>query len=305
MKSCASGLSVRFLSVMIPIWLRVVGRSQEHLDQCDTCQRISKRRQAHCRKRPVFASLIAYCIARRRRRARRLQTVRTKGIDRQASRIACQRPAKSTVQLAAQPIRSCGGEPMDCRTLATTISNLRTVLAQPSHSRQRLRRRANASSCDARAIHCIASASRPRRDGRQARMLPRQPINDGQNDSFRQTSTGSDPQLSCGRIGEKLDVLHALSQFRQRQRSPRLSSARPYTSVRSPAGCGRRSAPQAVLHVSDRPRYCRLGNRKFFRRFRHAARMCHSEEYIQLSELKPASDPVIPMHVEPPIIKKS
>ena len=42
------------------------------------------------------------------------------------------------------------------------------------------------------------------------RILPRQPIDDGQNDALCQTRRCPDPQFSHGRIREEVDVLHGL-----------------------------------------------------------------------------------------------
>src|SRR5437764_10660405 len=54
-----------------------------------------------------------------------------------------------------------------------------------------------------------------------------------------------------------------------------------------------------MLHIRDRPRNGRLGNRKPRCRFRHAAGLSDGEKDMQIAELEPASNAVVPIHSGP------
>src|SRR4051812_47585647 len=51
-----------------------------------------------------------------------------------------------------------------------------------------------------------------------------------------------------------------------------------------------------MFQFVNRARHDRIGNGKFMGRLRHASTLCHGEKNVQVAQLYPTPDPVVPAH---------
>ena len=157
-----------------------------------------------------------------------------------------------TIRSPIRQARSCVAEPIGfCAPAATTkeSSKRNSKFNRSSAKGPNLRaiRRSTLRSLNSR---CSVSVSAGHKMKDNPRIAPREPINDGGNEARGQQGLASDPHFSGRRVGQKLNVLHALSQA-HRTRPPtieqratvlgRLDALRWRSSRRTPSTCSRSS----------------------------------------------------------------
>ena len=129
-----------------------------------------------------------------------------------------------------------------------------------------------------------------------AGILPRQPIDHGENNSFGSSRGRSDPELARRRIGEKLDIPDSLIKFvdgGDAAFEQRAAILRGLDAVRTPV---EKRYTEYLFGVSKRSRNGRLGYRQSRCRFRHTARVGHGKENFQLAQLEPAPRALMSIH---------
>jgi hypothetical protein len=131
------------------------------------------------------------------------------------------------------------------------------------------------------------------------RMAPREPIYEGGNEACRQKLGAANPHFPSGRIGQKFDALHALTEI--------IEDGGPATQ-QGAAALGRfNSLPVAIeqpdaeriLKITDCSRNVRLSGIQDSRRLAHAAGLRHRHEYVQILQLQSASDAIAHPHGAP------
>jgi hypothetical protein len=123
-------------------------------------------------------------------------------------------------------------------------------------------------------------------------IAPRQPINDGSEEAGGANQRIPNPHLPGRRVGEKLDVLHALAQFVEyghaaiKQRATAISCFDPLAVALEQAYAER------MFQFRDRSRNGGLSYVEALRRLPHAARLYHRHKDVQVLQLHPSSDAI-------------
>jgi hypothetical protein len=119
----------------------------------------------------------------------------------------------------------------------------------------------------------------------------------GREETGRYILGTADPQLSNRRIGEGLEFLQALRQLVENGQSAPYEGTAVGSRFDAIPAAIEEAKPQFVLHFGDRPRNCRLRNRKFSRGFRHAAPRRHDKQDMQVAELETAPSQLDGLHL--------
>src|SRR5262249_7349115 len=129
-----------------------------------------------------------------------------------------------------------------------------------------------------------------------ARMAPGKPFDDAGNETRSERGSASNPHLSSRRVGEKLDVLHALAQVIEYGRSAIEQRATVLRRLDPLAVAVEQAHAEGMLQFRDRSRNRRLGAVEAFRRLPHAASLHHGHEDVEVLQLQPASDAIAQLH---------
>src|SRR5262245_24436262 len=123
------------------------------------------------------------------------------------------------------------------------------------------------------------------------RILPRESVDDGGHDRSIDRIGRSDPHFARRRIGQKFDLLDALSHLVEY--GDAALDQRPTVGRRLDAALAavEEPHPQGRFHVGKRLRYARLPDRKTLRRLAHCPAFDDGHEDAEVAQLEPATDP--------------
>src|SRR5262245_12997971 len=109
----------------------------------------------------------------------------------------------------------------------------------------------------------------------------------------------SNPHFPSGRIGGKLDLLHALAQVVEYSHSTIQQCTTVLRRLDALAVAIEQAHAEGMLQFPDRSRNSRLSNIKALGRLPHAAGLHDGHEDVQVLQLQPASDAIVQLHTSP------
>jgi tripartite-type tricarboxylate transporter receptor subunit TctC len=130
-----------------------------------------------------------------------------------------------------------------------------------------------------------------------SRITPGEPIDDGSNEGFAGIDGASDPYFASARVGEKLDLFHALAQVIE-YGCAAIEERATVFGRRDPMAVPIEQAyAERMLQFRDRPRNVGLGGVELLRRLAHGAGLHDGHEDVQILQLQPAPDAIAQLHV--------
>jgi hypothetical protein len=130
--------------------------------------------------------------------------------------------------------------------------------------------------------------------------LASQSLDNGWQEPCRVNFTAPDSKLSGRWIGQELNLLHALPKVVEGGDAAVEQGTAVHRRLDSMRTAIEKTDADRMFQLPDRLRHYRLGDRKILRRLYHAARLHHGHQYMQVSQLEAAADPVRPLHGSAP-----
>ena len=135
---------------------------------------------------------------------------------------------------------------------------------------------------------------------RDSRVLPRKPGNNVWNQTGNHYLYGSDTNFSGGRIGQIVDLLNALLQIIENHRTPLEKRAPVSRRLDAVTAAIEEAHTKHALEIGNRLRNSRLGYRQLGGSLPHASELRHCLQDVEVSQLEPPSDALIPWHWRTP-----